>query len=149
MDVIQKDAKVHHAERGFGTFIEWFQGSEDIAVIKWSHGSKTVVHKRYLTEVETDIENESEITIPSERVETIIDVSSDELEKIKTLYNTYRTAPAILLNSDKPTMAQYAKNHLLNYLESLLKSKGISQRDIEDGKYSFDFDEMKFTEEMS
>ena len=49
---IKKGTKVYNEDREFGIFMNWFQDSVDIATVEWEDESRTVQHKRYLTEAE-------------------------------------------------------------------------------------------------
>ena len=49
---IKKGTIVFNEDYGFGTFERWFQDSVDIASVEWlCDESRTIQHKKYLTEV--------------------------------------------------------------------------------------------------
>ena len=49
---IEKETVVFNEDNGVGKFVAWFQDSEDIALVEWSDERRTVIHKKFLTEIE-------------------------------------------------------------------------------------------------
>ena len=49
---IENGTVVFDDDNGFGKFVGWFQDSKDIALVDLSDGSRIVIHKKFLIEIE-------------------------------------------------------------------------------------------------
>lgn len=133
MDTLEPGMSIVDENNGRGTFIGWFQGSVDIAIIMLRDGRRIVVHKRFLTKHYDE---------PIKKVE--IALSADKLRTITKLYVAWSKSPAMTLRSDRTIGDPCTRSRLETRLDDLLESRCVTSSDIEDGAYSFVFEELRF-----